>query len=315
MGVGHGHLLWTDRRESPRWQSRGVALLITATLFTAAFASMTRLGRPLDDSRFVDAYPRIVFFPPTPRVEAPPKKIERPRPVVPPHVNTPAQTREQPLVAPVPSTVPTSPPPDVVRRDSSAVGRVPGDEILTRPVPTRDAPLSAPAAPSTAARGAPLAPAGVTIGSAPLTAAQRDSIVKNKIASRACRRAQWRARGTHWQRKRSAAWHAERRRQHSVPTVQLRPIGGRAKAQRGDRRRQSVAASAAAGPCFGTDRFDPGRLAPSGLAGLGATRHTALNRDLCPSPRPLRSRDLCDLCGQIVSAVEPRRSQRSAEEL
>ncbi len=181
MGVGHGHLLWADRRESPRWQSRGVALLITATLFTAAFASMTRLGRPLDDSRFVDAYPRIVFFPPTPRVEAPPKRIERPRPVVSPRVNTPAQAREQPLVAPVPSTILTSPPPDV-RRDSSAVGRVPGDEILTRPVPTRDAPLPAPAAPSTAARGAPLAPAGVTIGSAPLTAAQRDSIVKNRIA-------------------------------------------------------------------------------------------------------------------------------------
>lgn len=185
MGVAHGHLLWTDRRDTSRWQSRGVALLVTATLFTAAFASMTRLGRPVDDSRFADAYPRIVFFPPTPRAELPPKTIDRPRVLAPP-ATAPVRTREQPVAAPVPVVVPASPPAADVKRDSSAVRRTPGDEVspLTRLVPMRDVPTFTPSAtPSTAARGAPLAASGVTVRSTPLTTAQRDSIVTSKIAS------------------------------------------------------------------------------------------------------------------------------------
>ena len=179
----YGQLWLIDRRDVPRWQSPIAALLVTAALFTAAFASMTRFGEPFTGTTVVDERPRLVFFPPPP-VE-PAKPAERPRVKAAPP-NAPVRRLEQPITVTPPAVAPMSLPREEVRRDSSATGSLPVDpsSLFKAVTPTPDAPATAPsAARSTAARGAPMAPSGVTASSIALTAAQRDSIAKNRIGT------------------------------------------------------------------------------------------------------------------------------------
>ena len=93
MRDAYGQLWLTDRRDLPRWQSPVAAMLVTAALFTAAFASMTRFGEPFAGTTVVDERPRLVFFPPPP-VE-PAKPAERPRVKAAPP-NAPVRRLEQP---------------------------------------------------------------------------------------------------------------------------------------------------------------------------------------------------------------------------
>lgn len=175
--------LWLIERRESRWQSPVVAMLVTATLFTAALGSMTRTGLDFERSRFADDQPRIVFFQPAPRVESKPRPTERPRTSAPPTA-PPIKAHEQPMVAPAPVVVPVSPPIEAATRDSSRAG-TPAETAspLFRLVPTRDVPTFSPSkAHAIEARGAPIAPSGVTVHSAPLTTAQRDSIAQNAVA-------------------------------------------------------------------------------------------------------------------------------------
>jgi hypothetical protein len=177
--------LWLIERRESRWQSPLAAMLVTATLFTAALASMTRTGADFAPSPVAEAAPRIVFFEPPPRVESKPRPVEPPRTIVPPKA-APTKAQEHPMIAPAPVVVPAAPPIEVPARDSSSSGRTAAETkaLLTQPVPARDVPtFSGSKTRPIEARGAPMAPSGVTMHSTPLTTAQRDSIANSAVAN------------------------------------------------------------------------------------------------------------------------------------
>jgi hypothetical protein len=174
MRYAYGHLWLIDRRDMPRWQSPVAALFVTATLFTAAFASMTRFGEPFAGTTVVDERPRLVFFSPPP-VE-PAKTAERPR-VTPTPPNAPVRRLEHALPMPAPAVASAPLPRDNAAPDSAASSAATDPAFPFRRLEMTPAPTTA----RSTARGAPMAPAGVTATSTPLTSAQRDSIAKERI--------------------------------------------------------------------------------------------------------------------------------------